>query len=175
MRTHSTAYLVLAALLCALTAVLSQIQIPFPPVPASLSLLGVHLCGALLPASWSAASMAAYVLLGVCGVPVFAGFVGGPSALIGPTGGYLAGYVLCAAFESVLITRLGRSRRALLAAMVVGTAVCYVLGTAWFMFSSGSGFAQSMMLCIIPFIPGDLLKLFFAAILACRLQKTLPV
>ena len=172
MRTH-TSRLVLAALLCALTAVLSQIHIPLLPVPVSLSLLSVHLCGALLTARWSAAAMACYVLLGACGVPVFAGFAGGPSVLLGPTGGFLMGYIFCAALEGMLLKRLGRSRRALACAMAAGTAACYACGLAWFMLSTGSGLLRSLALCVLPFLPGDLLKIVFASSLAMRLQKSL--
>ena len=118
MRKNSTAVLVLSALMCALVAVLSQLQIPLPPVPLSLALLGVHLCGVLLPGRWGAAAVGAYVLLGALGVPVYAGFSGGPSVLLGPTGGFLFGYALCAALEGALIRRLGFSRRTLAAAML---------------------------------------------------------
>lgn len=175
MRTNSTARLVLAALLCALTAVLSQIQIPLPPVPVSLSLLGVHLCAALLPWRLSASAMGAYVLLGACGVPVFAGFAAGPSVLLGPTGGFLFGYILCAALESAMITRLRFTRRALTACMAAGTAACYGCGLVWFSISTGSGLTQSLSVCVIPFLPGDILKIVFAASIAIRLQKTLSV
>lgn len=175
MRTNSTARLVLAALLCALTAVLSQIHIPLPPVPVSLSLLGVHLCAALLPGRWSVAAMGAYVLLGACGVPVFAGFAAGPSVLFGPTGGFLFGYILCAAVERRMISQLGFARRTLAASMAAGTAVCYVCGLFWFTASSGCGLLQGLTACVIPFIPGDVLKVIFAVSIAMRLQKSLSL
>ena len=69
MRSKATQRLTLSALLCALLAVLSQIQIPLPPVPVSLSLLAVHLCGALLGSRWGAAAVGCYVFLGAVGVP----------------------------------------------------------------------------------------------------------
>ncbi|MBQ2990231.1 MAG: biotin transporter BioY [Clostridia bacterium] len=173
MRNKTTVYLVLSALLCALTAILSQIQLPVPPIPASLSLLGVHLCGALLSPAWSACALAAYLFLGACGVPVFAGFLSGPSVLFGPTGGFLFGYVLCAPLESALIRRLGFTRRSLLAAMAAGAALCYALGAAWFMLLSGTGLLQALSACVIPFVPGDVLKAVFASSIALRLHKPL--
>lgn len=175
MRKNSTAVLVLSALMCALVAVLSQLQIPLPPVPLSLALLGVHLCGVLLPGRWGAAAVGAYVLLGALGVPVYAGFSGGPSVLLGPTGGFLFGYALCAALEGALIRRLGFSRRTLAAAMLSGTAVCYALGAMWFAAVTGSGAAQSLAACVLPFLPGDAVKIALAVTLALRLQKTLAV
>ncbi|MBQ2833722.1 MAG: biotin transporter BioY, partial [Clostridia bacterium] len=82
MRGASIHRLTLCALLCALCAVLSQIQIPLPPVPLSLSLLAVYLGGLLLGARGGAAAAGVYVALGAAGIPVFAGFSGGFSALL---------------------------------------------------------------------------------------------
>ena len=91
-----TQRIVLAALFAALMAVCSQIQIPLPMVPINLALFAVHLCGALLGAKWGALSISAYVLLGLVGAPVYAGFASGPAALFGKTGGYILGYILSA-------------------------------------------------------------------------------
>ena len=91
MRTKATARLTASALLCALCAVLSQIQIPLPPVPLSLSLLAVYLSGALLGPRWGSAAVGCYVALGAVGVPVYAGFASGAGVLFGPTGGFLFG------------------------------------------------------------------------------------
>lgn len=173
MRTRTTQRLTLSALLCALLCVLSQIQIPLPPVPISLSLLGVHLCGALLGSRWGTAAVGCYVALGAVGVPVFSGFAGGISVLFGPTGGFLFGYIPCAFASGELSRRLGFSRRVLCLSMAAGTAICYTLGTLWFALTTGSGFAASLTACVLPFIPGDLLKILLAASLSMRLQKPL--
>ena len=173
MRTASTQKLTLCALCCALLCVCSQIQVPLPPVPLSLSLLAVHLTGALLGSRAGAASVAAYVLLGAAGVPVFAGFAGGLSVLLGPTGGFLAGYMLCAWLVGRLTERFGISRRSLLLSMTAGTLACYVPGTAWFMLVTGTDFAGSLSVCMLPFIPGDLFKILLSALLVRRLQKPL--
>ena len=172
MRAKTTQRLTLSALLCALCAVLSQILIPLPPVPISLSLLGVHLSGALLGRRWAAAAVGCYVLLGAVGVPVFAGFSGGVSVLLGPTGGFLFGYILCAWIVG-RIARRSSSRRVLLLAMAAGTLACYALGTAWFSFVSGTNLAGSLSACVLPFIPGDALKILLAASLCLRVQKPL--
>ena len=111
MRSKTTQRLTLSALLCALCAVLSQIQIPLPPVPISLSLLAVHRCGALLGSRWGAAAVGCYVALGAVGVPVYAGFAGGVSVLFGPTGGFLFGYILCAWLVGQLVSRFAFTRR----------------------------------------------------------------
>ena len=173
MRSNTTQLLTLSALLCALCAVLSQIQIPLPPVPISLSLLAVHLCGALLGQRWGAAAIGCYVALGALGVPVYAGFCGGISVLFGPTGGFLFGYILCAYAVGALIQRLGFTRRGLMLAMAAGTLLCYACGTAWFSLTTGAGLAPSLAACVLPFVPGDILKILLAAILCLRLEKPL--
>ena len=173
MRNTLTRQLVLAALFAALTAVCSQIQIPLPMIPINLALFAVHLCGALLGAKWGALSMTVYALLGAVGVPVFAGFGSGPAVLFGKTGGYIIGYILCAAIVGLLSRRLGFTFPKLCLSMVIGVAVCYVFGTAWFMVISGLNLATSLSYCVLPFLPGDAVKILLAAFLALRLRKPL--
>lgn len=173
MRNTLTRQLVLAALFAALTAVCSQIQIPLPMIPINLALFAVHLCGALLGAKWGALSMAVYALLGAVGVPVFASFGSGPAVLFGKTGGYILGYILCAAIVGLLSRRLGFTFPKLCLSMLVGVAVCYLFGTAWFMVISGLNLAASLSYCVLPFLPGDAVKILLAALLALRLRKPL--
>ena len=172
-RSLFTRNLVLAALMAALTAVCSQIQIPLPMVPINLALFAVHLSGALLGAKWGALSMAAYALLGAAGVPVFSGFASGPAVLFGKTGGYILGYILCALLVGLLSRRLGFTMKGLCLSMLVGVAICYAFGTNWFMVITGMNLVTSLTYCVIPFLPGDAVKIILAALLALRLQKPL--
>ena len=105
-RTYSkTSYMALCGLFAALMAICSLISIPlgFTPVPVNLATLGVFLAGGLLGKKYGTISIAVYVLLGAVGVPVFAGFRGGLSVLVGPTGGYIIGYVAAAFLVGLLI------------------------------------------------------------------------
>ena len=87
----------LCALFTALTAVCSQISIPMPwGVPVNLALFAVYLAGAMLGAVWGSVSLLAFLALAAFGVPVLAGFQGGPAAVFGPTGGYVIGYLAAA-------------------------------------------------------------------------------
>ena len=162
-----------AAAFTALCAVCAQIQIPLPMVPINLALFAVHLAGALLGAKFGTAAIAAYVLLGALGAPVFAGFAGGMQIIAGKTGGYIIGYILCAAIVGLLSRRLGFTFLKLCLSMVIGVAVCYVFGTAWFMVISGLNLATSLSYCVLPFLPGDAVKILLAAFLALRLRKPL--
>ena len=172
-RRSATRSLVLCALMAALTAICSQIQIPLPMVPINLALFAVHLSGALLGWKYGALSMVVYALLGVIGVPVFAGFGSGPAVLFGKTGGYILGYILCALLVGALSRKFAFNFKTLCLSMVLGVAVCYTFGTIWFMAVTGLNLATSMSYCVIPFLPGDVVKILLAAFLALRLRKPL--
>ena len=107
------------------------------------------------------------------GIPVFAGFKAGVGTLFGNTGGYIVGYVLAAFLTAVLRQRWGEGYLRLCAAMAVGVAVCYVFGTVWFMVLSGNSLWVSLSYCVLPFLPGDVLKILLAALLTGRLKKAM--
>ena len=172
-RRTATRSLVLCALMAALTAICSQIQIPLPMVPINLALFAVHLSGALLGWKYGALSMVVYALLGVIGVPVFAGFGSGPAVLFGKTGGYAIGYILAALLTALLTKALGRKFWSLCVAMVVGCAACYVLGTIWFMILTGADLVSALGWCVLPYLPGDAVKIVLAAVLTMQLDKRL--
>ncbi|MBR6444093.1 MAG: biotin transporter BioY [Firmicutes bacterium] len=171
-------YLLLAALMAAVCAVCSWISIPLPftPVPLNLGMLAVFLAGSILGWKYGSISMIVFVLLGAAGLPVFHGFTGGLGIITGPTGGYIAGYIVAAFLIGLMTDTYFRNRRtkgskavvyAILAlAMVQGLAACYALGTAWFMHISGTAFKASLIMCVVPFLPGDALKIALATVLA---------
>ena len=166
--------LVYTALTTAIIAVLSQVQIPLPGlVPLSLATFGVMMAGLLLGARWGAVSVAVYLLLGAVGVPVFAGFKGGVSALLGPTGGYLIGYLPCAALAGLSFSRGRDTFLSRCVFLLIGTLACYILGTAWFVHQTGRTLYESLGLCVLPFLPGDAAKILLAAFLAPRLRKAM--
>lgn len=159
------------ALMCALMCVCAQIQIPLPGVPVNLALFAVHLSAMLLGAGRSLFVVTAYLLLGLCGVPVFAGFASGPAALFGPTGGFLLGYLLCALLTGALARRFGRSFFTFFLCALPGTTLCMVVGFLWFMVTAGIEPSPQLFAYWLLFLPGDLCKIAFAALLALRLQK----
>lgn len=161
------------ALFAALLAICSQIQIPLPLIPINLAIFAVVLCGGLLCPVCALLAVGVYVLLGLVGVPIFAGFKAGVGTLFGNTGGYIVGYVLAAFITAVLRQRWGETFLRLCGAMVVGVAVCYVFGTIWFMALSGNSLWVSLSYCVLPFLPGDALKILLAALLTGRLKKAM--
>lgn len=162
------------SLLAAITAVLSQIAVPLPftPVPINLATLGVFLCGALLGAKYGALTQIVYILLGVIGLPVFSGFSGGAGVLFGPTGGYIIGYIFAALCTGLFIKKLPKKFSYYTLSMFIGLVVCYLFGTAWFIYLTKATFRKALAACIIPFIPGDILKIITASFIAIRLKKT---
>ena len=162
------------ALFAALTAVCSQLAIPMPwGVPINLALFAVYMAGTMLGPVWGAASQLVYLLLAAVGVPVMAGMQGGPAVLLGKTGGYAIGYILTALITALLVRVLGRKFWALCAAMVVGCAACYLLGTIWFMTLTGADLVSALGWCVLPYLPGDAVKIVLAAMLTIQLDKRL--
>lgn len=147
-----------------LTAVLAQVEIPLWPVPVTGQTLAVLLVGAALGPARGAASMLLYVLVGALGVPVFSGFDSGTTTLVGPTGGYLFGFVLAAAFTGWLAQR--RWERGIvrgLVAFVAGSGVVFLLGLPWLKVSLDITWAQTLQSGLLPFVVGGVIKAAIAA------------
>ena len=166
-----TEKLVLYALFAALTAILSQIAIPLPftPVPITLAMLSVLLSGALLGPIGGIMSQLIYILIGAVGLPVFSGFTGGLGILIGPTGGYLFGYLFCALVTGALVNKASQKQLLLLVAMIAGILVCYFVGTIWFILVMKTTILNALLLCVVPFLLGDGIKIAVAFFLTIRL------
>ncbi len=139
------------------------IPLPFTPVPVTGQTFGVLLVGALLGSRRGALSLVLYLLEGIAGLPVFAGGSSGPARLLGPTGGYLLGFVAGAWVTGWLCER-GWDRRMLTAAlaMLLGNLVIYLFGLPWL--AAFVSPEKALMMGLWPFIPGDLLKLALAAL-----------
>jgi len=167
------------AIFTALTAVLSQITIPLQPVPINLALLSVYVCGALLGPKYGTFAIAAYVLAGAAGLPVFNVFTGGVGILVGKTGGYLIGYVAAALISGITAKYAAKAAKGRLKGifaalgMTAGLLVCYALGTAWFIYVTKIGFLAALTYCVLPFLIGDALKITAAAMLYYKLDPVL--
>ena len=168
-----TKQLILCALFTALTAVCSQIVIPLPMIPINLALFSVHLAGALLGGKYAFLSMTAYVVLGALGAPVFSGFMGGFGYLFGKTGGYIIGYTICALVVGYLANKGTFDFKHLCFYMVTGLLLCYIFGTIWFIIIVKCDLISALMWCVIPFLPGDAVKIALAAFLAVKLKPVL--
>lgn len=158
----------MAGLLAACTAVLAQIVIPIGPVPFNLAVFGAFLAGMLLSPGMAVLSMATYWLMAAIGLPVMAGLQGGLGAVLSPTGGYVAGYLLLAGCTALVAERPVPMR---LAGMALGLVLCYTLGTVWFICATGTALPAALAMCVLPFIPADVAKGIAAAWLAQTIKR----
>jgi biotin transport system substrate-specific component len=164
-------HLALVLLFGALTALSAQIRwlLPGNPVPVTGQVFVVLLSGAFLGARLGAASQLGYVVFGIMGAPVFAGGTSGPLALVGPTGGYILGFVLAAALVGRRVERNNRTG-SLALAMVVGLAAIYVCGGMWLACWShvasdlpwAEAVAKAWALGVMPFLLPDAVKVLLA-------------
>lgn len=151
--------IVLVALGTALMALSAKVNLPLPYVPMTLQTLVVLMIGAAYGWRLGSATMIAYLAEGALGLPVFAGPVGGIAPLVGPTAGYLFGFVL-AAFVTGWLAERGWDRSVLLlfAAMAVGHVAILAAGFGWLAFGLGLGAAKAWHVGIVPFLAASLVK-----------------
>lgn len=172
--------LTLIALFTALTAVCAWISVPVPApfVQFTMQTFAVFAALLTLGGRWGTFAVTAYLLLGAVGAPVFSNFRGGPGVLLGLTGGYILGFFFTALLYWGMTARLGESLPVKLAAGVLGMAVYYAFGTAWYlalyaMQGSPVGLMSALSFCVLPFVVPDLIKLGLAALLAQRAARFL--
>jgi biotin transport system substrate-specific component len=163
--------MVYGSLMAALIAVGAFIAVPIGPVPIVLQNLFVMLAGLLLGGRWGCISVAIYLLAGALGLPVFAGGSGGIARLVGPTGGYLIGFAPAALVIGWLSGRGGGRFVGDVAAMVVGTIIIYVIGVTWLGVVADLSPKAALLVGMVPFLPGDAVKIIIAAIVARKLRS----
>ncbi len=147
-------------------AVMAQVRIPLPftPVPLTGQTLAVLLIGAALGPRKGAASLFVYLVQGLIGLPFFAGGTSGSAVVLGPTGGYLVGFIAASYLVGALSARgLDRRVGSALLAFLAGEAVIYLFGVAWL--SLFLGLKGALLAGLLPFLVGDALKLAAAACL----------
>jgi len=164
--TTSLRPMVYASLFAALMAAGAYMAVPIGPVPIVLQNMFVFLAGLLLGSRWGLASVAVYLLAGIVGLPVFAGGTGGIGRIVGPTGGFLLGYLPVVFLVGRMGERLPRRMAWDVAAMTAGAMVLYACGVAWLAAVSGLPFRKALALGMVPFLPGDALKIAAAALIA---------
>jgi biotin transport system substrate-specific component len=160
----------------ALVAVCAHLALPlfFTPVPLSLAPFAVLLLGLVLSPRQAATTLAAYLAEGAMGLPVFTPSAltpGGLAHLLGPTGGYLLTYPLAAGLISLLWRRSGRGFGAALASAAAGSLTILAGGALWLAALTHISAQAAIALAVVPFLPGDALKVAAAAALAVSFQR----
>lgn len=170
---RDTAYIGMTA---ALIAVCAWITVPYT-VPFTMQTFGVFVTLRLLGGRRGTAAIGLYILLGIAGVPVFSGFGAGIGVLAGPTGGYIAGFLLTGLLYCAAKPLRGTRMRDNLV-LAAGLLVCYAFGTVWFCTVKGNagspmGFLQAIGICVLPYLIPDGAKLLLADLIAQRVKRTI--
>lgn len=172
LRTRDLAYI---GVFTALMAVCSWISIP-TTVPFTLQTMAVFLAVGILGGKRGTLAVLAFILLGAVGAPVFAGFTGGPSILLGTTGGYIIGFLFAALLMWAMERFLGTGLWVLGVSMALGLLVCYAFGTVWFMVvypmgGEAVGLWTALTWCVFPYVVFDLIKIGLALGLTSQLRR----
>ncbi|MBQ7582973.1 MAG: biotin transporter BioY [Lachnospiraceae bacterium] len=168
-----TKNMAVTAVMTAVICMLAPLSIPIGPVPVSLATLAILFTVYILGMKRAVAAVMLYLLIGLAGVPVFSGFSAGPAKLLGPTGGYLIGYIPMAAIAGLVTDRFYKNRIISILGMAAATAVLYAVGTVWLACSAGMSLEAALAAGVIPFIPLDLVKTVAAALIGPLLKTRL--
>lgn len=153
--------------LSALLAVCAWLSVPLGDQAVSLQSFGVFFALGLLGGRGGTVTVLVYLLLGCAGAPVFSGFRGGVAVLLGPTGGYLWGFVIACVVYWVLEKRVKPWLN-----MVFGMLVCYFCGTVWYYYMYAPGAVLPVILtCVVPYLLPDALKITLALTISQRLRR----
>lgn len=169
----SARQLAVIGVMTAVTCILAPLSLPIGPVPISLTNLAIYFSLYTLGTKYGCISYLVYLLIGFIGVPVFSGFTSGPGKLLGPTGGYLIGFIPMALIAGIVIDRFISNRFVCLLGMIGGTVVAYAFGTVWLAYQASLDWKAALMAGVIPFIPGDLVKMVLAMIAGPQIRKQL--
>ncbi len=165
-----TFQLVMCAMCAAIIAVSAQVVVPLPTqVPITLHTFGVALCAAVFGSLSGTVSTAVYVLLGAVGLPVFAGMRGGFDVLLGPTGGFLYGFIAMAFFCGMQMKNLPLR----IAVSVGGLAICYLCGAVQYALLMQIDLLNSIVLVVLPFVIKDVLSIVAAQYMAIPIRKAI--
>lgn len=160
-------------IMTAIICVLGPLSIPIGLVPISLTNLAIFFALYALGMKKGTISCLLYILIGFVGMPVFSGFTGGAAKFFGPTGGYIIGYICMALIAGLFIDKFIKKWYMSLLGMILGTVVLYTFGTAWLAYQAELTVSAALMAGVIPFIPGDLLKIAIVTILGPKIRKAL--
>lgn len=165
--------LVTIALLAAVLCILAPLSLPIGPVPVSLTNLVLYFFVFIVGTRRTSIAFIIYCLLGIAGLPVFSGFSGGLGKLVGPTGGYILGFLPMTIVMGIYIEKHRKNYIMNIIVMEASTWIPYLVGTAWLAYSAGMTFSAALAVGVIPFIIEDLIKMIAAALVAPQIHTQL--
>ncbi len=172
---EKTKKITMIGLMTAVTCILGPLSLPLPfsPVPITLTNFAVFLSIYILGMKYGTISLLIYLALGTIGLPVFSSFSGGLGKLAGPTGGYLFGFIFLALIQGFFMLRFHKKTFASIIGMTLGMIACYLFGTIWLALHMSLTFKAALMIGVIPYLPGDAVKIALAAIIGPKLSSAI--
>lgn len=161
---------VLDGMMLAVMIVCAQITIPLPLIPLTLQTFAVGIIASLLPLIDGFQVILVYILLGVVGLPVYAGFSSGTAALLGPTGGYLVSFVVYQLVTAAWLTRSARSAQQILLANCCGALLNLLIGSLWMIPVLHLSWQQALLTGLVPFLLPALIKIVVLLPIVLRLK-----
>ena len=161
-----------AALFSAIICITAIITVPIGAVPITLALFGVFTAAALQKPKCAIVSVLVYIIIGAIGLPVFSGFGSGIGYLMGPTGGFIFAYPIAAVIISLANFLFKKYYVALPISMAISLAICYLFGTVWYAVVTEVEFTAAVLVCVLPFIVFDIIKIAVCLSVVLAVKKT---
>lgn len=165
--------LINCSIFAAITAILAQIEIPLPLIPISGQTLAVGIAATVLGSRQGALAMICYAAIGAIGLPVFAGFAGGLQVLVGPSGGYIFGFVAAAFFTGLILEKTKFTIRMALVANIVGMFVTLFFGTLQLKFILDLSWTAALAAGVYPFLVVGFIKAYLASVIGIKVRERL--
>ena len=165
--------LILISVFTAILCIISPISIYIGPIPLSLSLFIILIVNSIFNKFEGVVITVLYILIGAIGLPVFAGGMAGFQVIVGPTGGYIIGYLLCSLIVSLMTNLNNKSNTILIFSYIIGVILCYLCGVTYYIYLFDSTLKDAIMLCVYPFLIVDTIKISIAFIVSIILKNKL--
>lgn len=166
--------LIVTALFTAIISILAQVAIPMPlGVPITGQTLAIGLAATILGSRYGTLSAVLYLLLGAIGVPVFAQMTGGLGIIVGPTGGFLIGFIPTTFIMGYYLEKTNFTVTHALIANVIGMFITLFFGTIWLKYAANLSWATAFAGGFTPFIIGGFIKAFIAATVGIMVRERL--
>lgn len=165
--------LIYVAFCAAIIAVLAQITIPLPLVPITGQTLAIGLVVTILGKKLGTQAVILYALLGAIGLPVFTAFSGGLGVLVGPTGGYIVGFIPTAWIMGMYLEKFGETYAHAIIANVIGMFITLAFGAVWLKIAADLSWTAALASGIIPFLATGVLKAVLAASIGLTVKRRL--
>lgn len=175
MKNQKISSLTIIGLFAAIMCILGPLSLIIPVSPVPISFTNLAICLTVIILGWKKGTISylVYLMIGFVGVPVFSGFTAGPAKLLGPTGGYLIGFIFLSLIAGYFVDKFPGKVPMYIVGMFLGTLVLYGFGTSWLAYQASMNFEAALFAGVIPYIPGDIIKIAIAALVGPTIKNRL--